>query len=519
MSNYRKLDNIVIVGGGAAGWIAALYARIALPKADITVVESSDIGILGAGEGTVPDFIEMTDFLGIPFSKLVKEADATIKNSIKFTNWTGDGSYFHHSFNTDTNLGLDGSNVLHPNVCETNLGILTNVVHSGAIPDIDVVDMAGQQCKVPFTVAEGIADFDADPLTNYRTNTRFAAHFNAGKLANLLKSYGFERGIRVIDGIVTDIEKNEYDEVSKLTLDTGKEIKVDFLFDCTGFSRLFIGKEYGAEWKSHEEHLTVNAAIPFFLPIAEDAIPPYTEAIAMKYGWMWKIPTTERFGCGYVYDSRFIDAEDAKKEVEEYLGRTITVPRQFTFNAGYYKTPWIKNVIALGLSSGFIEPLEATSIFQTCAMLKQVLSNAAALSNRDSGPADEFNAKFVDISEQVVDFLYFHYMSGRKDTLFWEHYTEKNAPESLQKTIAPFTWRFPQYSDFRDKFFILNSWLMIMRGKKQIDQEIAERTYRINDYEGRTLHTYNQLIAKRERAVESYVQHHKLLEDLRREYK
>jgi tryptophan halogenase len=107
MSDYRKLDNIVIVGGGAAGWLAALYTRIALPKADITVIESSDIGILGAGEGTVPDFIEMTDFLGIPFSRLVKDADATIKNSIKFTNWTGDGSHFHHSFNTDANLGLD----------------------------------------------------------------------------------------------------------------------------------------------------------------------------------------------------------------------------------------------------------------------------------------------------------------------------------------------------------------------------------------------------------------------------
>jgi tryptophan 7-halogenase len=518
----RSIQNVVVVGGGTAGWLAALYLQISLPNSNIKVVESKDIGILGAGEGTVPHFISFLDYIGIPFSTLVKEADATVKNSVKFTNWTGDNSYYHHSFSTEEPfLGFDGANFDVPlNTCQTSIAVLSAVVHGHRNEDIDVMNIAGKEYKVPFEYLGETSSNSLDPFSKYSTSTYFAAHFNAAKLAMLLKNIGTTRGITLEEGTVTDIKKTDDGEVCSLTLDSGTVVDVDFIFDCTGFARMFIGKEYKSEWVSYNEYLTVDSAIPFFVPIEDNKIPAYTEAIAMKYGWMWKIPTGERYGCGYVYNSSMISEEDAAKEIEEYLGYEPIYPRKnkgsFKFEAGYYKTPWVKNCISLGLASGFIEPLEATSIWTSTVFLQSIISNVSNLAVKDERIAEEFNAKFSKMNQEVLDFLYFHYMSCRKDTAFWEHYTEDNAPESLKKTIEPWKYRMPQLADFRtDNLFFLNNWVSIYFGKNHISKSVAERTYSLNNYKETTYKNYNLLLSNTKEVVKNrFIDHYEFLKDL-----
>lgn len=517
MSDLRNLKNIVVVGGGTAGWLTALYARIALPTSTITVVESDDIGILGAGEGTIPDFVDYLDFLGIPVSRLVKEADATLKTSIKFTNWQGDNSHYHHPFYTDTQLGLNGCNILHPNLSRTNIGLVINSLRDDPLDNIDLVEVYSKKNKVPFYKKDIPDGWEMDPIFRYSTDTRFAVHFNATKLANTLRNIGTERGIKVIKATVVEVDQDSYGDISKLHFKEANSIEVDFLFDCTGFKRFFIGDIYKSEWRSHADHLTVNAAVPFFLPI-EKEIPPYTDSIAMKYGWMWKIPTRERYGCGYVYNSNLITEEEAIKEIEEYLGYEPEYPRKdkggFKFEAGYYKQPWINNCVAIGLSGGFIEPLEATSIWVTTMTLQSVLGNTNNMRIRHNGPADEVNRKFVDRNKQVLDFIYFHYMNGRQDTDFWKHYSYENAPEGLKDILDTWEYRVPEYQDFVNKLFILNSWMMIAQGKKTLDKEILRQTSDIELLDIRVGDTYNSLIEKRKQASESFVSHKDFLEDL-----
>jgi tryptophan halogenase len=517
-SDLKK--KIVVVGGGTAGWISALYAKNAFLLADVTVIESKDIGILGAGEGTVPDFVSFTDFLGIPISLLVKEADATIKTSVKFTNWAEEGSVYHHPFHAEGNLGLDGCNTYNPYILDTNVGITLNALKNGKTASIDISEACGKSKKVPFRYNGSITDWQMDPIFGYTAASSWSVHFNAVKLAVLLKKIGIERGITVKDGIVESVNSNDNKGIESLQLSDGTVQYADFVIDCTGFSRLLIGKHFNSEWISYKDKLTVDSALPFFLPIEED-IPPYTEAIAMKYGWMWKIPTKERYGCGYVFDSTFTSEEEAALEIEEFLGFVPEYPRKtkgaFTFQAGCYKTPWVKNCLSVGLSSGFIEPLEATSIWMTILTLKEVFSNLNSIYEQDSRHVEEVNNRFVERNTNIKNFLYFHYMSNRSDTEFWKQYTYENAPSEIQKMLDRWDYRAPSYSDYDSDLFKLNSWMMVARGTNQLNLDVLEKTSNANYFEMKAGSSYFGKADSIDNAVREFSTHREFLENLRNE--
>ncbi len=254
-------------------------------------------------------------------------------------------------------------------------------------------------------------------------------------------------------------------------METGKVIETDFVFDCSGFNSFF-AKKFESEWVSHENHLTVNAAMPFFLDMDEE-IPPYTEAIAMKYGWVWKIPLQSRYGCGYVFNSRMIDDEQAKAEIIEWLGYEPTWPREtsFSWTPGYLKEPWKKNVYTVGLSAGFIEPLEATSIWTTIVnWVSHLLANSELMYLKDQTVIDEFNAYWRDYQEETIGFVYAHYMGGRTDTEFWEHYTMENAPDKAKHYLGINKRRAFILNDFLNHhFFEIDSWSYILLGLKNKD--------------------------------------------------
>jgi tryptophan halogenase len=345
-----------IVGGGTAGWLSALYINKKFPDNSVTVIASSEIGILGAGEGTTPAFMQFLEQVEIPEQELYDNCKATIKRGIKFTNWNGeDDSYFHDFY-----------------------------------------------------------------------QNRHALHFDASLLAKYLQEVAVSRGVTLLDDEVVDFK--ETDKIESLTLKSGKVVDVDFVFDCSGFRKLFLQNR---KWNSYADSMPCKRAIPFFLPNDNENLPDYTESIAMKYGWVWKIPVQGRYGCGYVFDSNLTTDEEAKQEVRDWLGHDIEFPRVFNFSAGSYDEVWQKNCLAVGLSSGFIEPLEATSIWVQVLLLNLF----GAVYGTEDG-MEKLNSDVRDINEDVLSFLYFHYTTQRTDTEFWRDFKINNKmPQKLQELI------------------------------------------------------------------------------------
>jgi tryptophan halogenase len=514
----RDLKNIVILGGGTAGWLTALYVERVIPDATITLIESDEIGILGAGEGSTPHLINFLDFVGIPASKLVKEADATVKNGIKFTNWKNDNSFYYHGFYVFNRLDFDGCNI-HERALSINSAFTSSIALGDSIEDFSFTSKVSEENKALFVYK---AQTTFDPLDNilkYDGVGMFSLHFNASMLAESLRTVALSRGVIRVEGIVDSIKENKNGDVSEVGVGK-KKIPVDFLFDCSGFAKVVIGKHYKSKWKSHSDKLPVDSALPFFIPIdKEDPIPAYTESIAMKYGWMWKIPTKERFGCGYVFDSSLISEEEAKKEIEEYLGYEPIYPRKekgvFKFSAGYFETPWVNNCVAVGLSSGFIEPLEATSIWVTLQSLQNVLSNVEAMASLDPRHAKHFNKKFCSMSDAVVDFVYFHYMSGRTDTEFWKKFTVDNAPEYVKNMLDSWEYRLPQYDDFnKDPVWGMNSWVSVGSGVGKVNKELFKEAFKVSFAQKQATDLYEEAKNRQTMIKNMCVDHRVFLKEL-----
>lgn len=362
MERNENTKKLVVIGGGTAGWISAIFAFQKL-NSEVTIVSPSSIDILGAGEGSTPNMPDLFQDLGINIKDFLTKTDATIKTGIHFINWdknvSGD---FDHSF--------DGNN---------------------------------------------------------------GFHFNARKTADYLESYGINLGIKKIDSIVDQFIEDTKGNIVRIIFNNGLELSCDFVFDCSGFQRLVIGKHFKSEWKSYSNYLICNKAFGFFLPQEEDIDErslTKTRAISMNYGWMWQIPLQNRWGCGYVFNDDFIGIEKAISEVEKSIGTKIEVQKIFEFNPGVYKKTWVRNCVALGLSSGFIEPLEATSIMTLIASLSRILK--CDVFNAKKSSRDKYNSDIVSISNQIVNFLVNHYKCGRTDTPFWKKIDEMEIPYELK---------------------------------------------------------------------------------------
>jgi len=469
------MKEIVVVGGGTAGWLTALYAKKVFPKQNVTVIQSKDIGILGAGEGSVPKLINLLDLLEIPVAHLVRDCDATIKNGIKFTNWNKDKGFYYHSFQSSRELSLDGIGI-DKSYISTLPSLASSVSHKEKLNSFDFVQKLSEKNLVPLIKIQGVPS-NSNRILDFQNLGTFSIHFNAVKLANKLQSIAEKRKIKCIEKTIVDVVLDEEKNIKSLSLEDGSSVNCDFVFDCSGFAKLIIGKLYNGKWNSHLSKLPVDSAIPFFLEMDKE-IPPYTESIAMKYGWMWKIPLQSRYGCGYVYDSSLISEDEAIAELEEFIGFKPEYPRKdkgsFKFTPGYYEEPWINNCIAIGLSSGFIEPLEATSIWTSILSLSYVLSSPEMLYKNNQSARDDFNKYFRNISNQVIDFIYFHYMTDRDDTEFWKKFTYENAPDSLKNTLDLWDVRLPKVSDSWGKIWGIESWLSVASGLNKINQGLID---------------------------------------------
>jgi tryptophan 7-halogenase len=427
--------NIVIVGGGTAGWLTALYSQKNFPEHKTILIESSKIGILGAGESTTPPLVKMLEYLDIPVSLLIKETKATIKNTIKFTNWSADSDYYYNSFSFKNNH-MNHKNIDYENWSGIPLHHIISMEMNEKNTEFDFIGNLVENNITLFRENE-FKNRQMGEISNLYSDAFYALHVDARLLADLFRKIGKDRGIITIDAVVDNFNLNQSGDIESIKLDTGEVVGSDFVFDCSGFARLIIGNLYKSKWKSFSHILPMKKAIPFFVDIKDSSeIVPYSESIAMNYGWMWKVPLQHRYGCGYVFDSDYISVDDAKIELENKVGHEINVPKVFDFDAGSYSDIWINNSIALGLSAGFVEPLEATALLQFQETIEKVFINKEKLFINDKEYIKRFNKTYNDEIDSIVDYVYLHYMTDKTNTPFWKNFTINNKiPDTLSEKV------------------------------------------------------------------------------------
>ena len=442
------VENIAIVGGGTAGLVSALILRKTYPNLKIDLIESKKIGIVGVGEGTTEHWQEFMAECDISLSELIKETDATFKYGINFDNWNGDGKNYIHSVSGNFNVESQTFSKV----------VYSHIIASGGSPKDLIHDYIEKSLHT-------------EP---YWTVNQF--HFNTFKLNDFLHKLCEKRNIGIIEDEVEEILLSDDGAIDQIKTSNRGFLSYDFYVDCTGFHRLFLEKTMGVKWKSYSKYLPMNSAIAFPTEKTEN-IPSWTLSKAMSSGWLWRIPTQERYGNGYVFNDNFTSFEDAKREVEELYGYEVNVAKEIKFDAGCLEKFWHKNCVAIGLSSSFIEPLEASSI--GCSIQQAFIFSTAIASYTPNTEFSErtFNELNIKIIDNILDFVALHYVTKRRDSDFWKSTEHLIKPEGLEEKLEVFKHKMPSKADFEapQLMFKAGNWILVMHGLGLIDKKIAEK--------------------------------------------
>lgn len=410
------MKKIIVLGGGAAGWLTALFCKKIYFNCEVQLIESDKIGILGAGEGSTPHLVSFLKFLNIDISDLLTKTKGTIKYGINFENWNGDNKKYFHGF-----ASFNFANKFQ-----------VKDIFSSDCYDKYLINCIGENLNLDKFTYGGLL---VDNKKNDLENQDFSVHFDAHKIAEYLKNLAITRGVLHKTGDTQSFKQDNSGNITSVILEDGSNEFCDFIFDCSGFKRIIIGKLLKSKWIDYQKYLPMKKAIPFFLN-QEEEIAPCTHAIAMKYGWIWKIPLQHRFGAGYIYDSDYINEDQALKEAEEYLGCELHSPRVISFDAGRFENVWVKNCMAVGLSAGFTEPLEATSLYLAVQQLKLLSHFKECLFNAEEEKKKNFNTIMANSNDDILGFLYLHYLTRRKDSDFWINFKQNTTvPEKLKEII------------------------------------------------------------------------------------
>ena len=443
-----KKRKFVVLGAGTAGWITAHFVRRFFPDDDVTIVYSEKQGIIGVGEAATPHLTDFLKTIGIDFPHFLKSVGSTIKHGISFENWNGDGKKYMHPFTERlVDFSVEG---VFANAC---WDYYNKFLINKNLPFDDYL----YQCKLAYNNKVDVQ------------NTNFSIHFDAIKFAEYLEWFGSQKNIKKVVGEYASVDQSENGNIKKINLEDGRSIEVDFIFDCSGFAKLLIEKVYKEKWISYKHHLPMNKAIAFWIDKDEDFIPSYTAAIAMKYGWIWKIPLQHRYGCGYVYDSTYINETQAIQEAEELFQRKLTVRKSIDIDAGRMQNVWVKNCIAIGLSANFLEPLESTSIWLELSTLQHLADFINEIDDQSENSIKLFNEIVANEVDEKMSFVYLHYMTKRNDSEFWREFREKHPMPDRLKKIWPYikenNLRYYQiYDSMAPAAFPLMSYLWVCQG-------------------------------------------------------
>ena len=448
----HKIKNIVIVGGGTAGWMAAsALVRIIKPTgANITLIESPDIPTVGVGEATIPQIALFNEMVGFDEREFLKATQATYKLGIEFVNWGNIGDSYIHPFGK---YGFDMEGVMFHHFWRR--------LHAeGNTPSIDeycLQIMAAKSGKF----CHARRDLPNSPLAGIQ----YAFHFDAGLYAKFMRDYALGEGVERIEDKVVDVRLHtETGHIQSLNLERGDVVDGDFFIDCTGFYGLLIDKALGSDYEDWSKWLPVNSAVAVGCEASGDPI-PYTRATAHEAGWQWRIPLQHRLGNGYVYCDEYLSAEQAEKDLRSRLeGAPLADPKHLKFKTGMRKESWVKNCLSLGLSAGFMEPLESTSIHLVQSGLSRLMSMFP-----DAGfnqiEIDYFNKRTRNEYERIRDFLILHYKATqREDTPFWKYVKHMNVPDKLHEKIEIYKENGRVFRE-DNELFNETSWFAVMNGQ------------------------------------------------------
>ncbi|WP_315760725.1 tryptophan halogenase family protein [Sphingomonas sp. Y38-1Y] len=456
----ERAQRVVIVGGGTSGWMAAAALAKLLPRrVSIDLIESEAIGIVGVGEATLPHIRAFNERLGIAEADFMRWTRATFKLGIEFRDWGRIGDSYVHPFGT---FGRGQSDVdFHHYWTRLRLA-------GYDVPPLEQFSMACMMARMGRFTTPG------DPASVAGT-FGYAYQFDAVLFAPYLRAIAEGLGARRTEGKVVNVELDgESGNILAVKLEDGRRIEGDLFVDCSGFRSLLLGEALGEPFQDWSRWLPADraAAMPCR---TETAVTPYTSAIAMPAGWRWRIPLQHRTGNGYVYSSAFVSDDEAASAIQRAVeGESMASPRLLRFRAGRRERSWVRNCVAIGLASGFLEPLESTSIY----LVQQAITALLELwPERDIADADrdEFN-RIIDLEyDRIRDFLILHYhATERDDSDFWNYVRTMPIPDSLAEKMELFRRR-GRIVKYREGVFLDASWVAVYLGQRVVPQGFDPR--------------------------------------------
>ncbi|MBB4086487.1 tryptophan halogenase family protein [Sphingomonas carotinifaciens] len=447
----RNRVRVVVVGGGTAGWMTAAGLATLIPAAaDVHLVESAEIGIVGVGEATLPHLRAFIQRLGIDEIAFMTATHATFKLGIDFRDFGRIGDRYVHPFGT-YGQPLGGVGFHHYWLRRHHGGNPTPLgAYSAGV-------VAGERAR--FARPDPTSDALQDSFG-------YAYQFDATRFAPFLRTHAEARGCRRTEGRVVSVGRDERDgRVTAIHLADGTRIEGDLFVDCSGFRALLIGGELDEAWEDWSHWLPCDRAVAVPCTHAPGPIEPLTRATAMPAGWRWRIPLTTRVGNGYVYASRYCDEDTAREALLAGLeGEALAEPRLLRFRAGRRRHSWSHNVVAVGLASGFLEPLESTSIYLVQMAITALIEHFPDARVTDAD-RDGFNTAVDAEYDRIRDFLILHYhATTRDDSPFWDHVRTMAIPDTLADRIA--LWRqTAQVAHYSYGLFLEPSWLAVYLGQ------------------------------------------------------
>jgi len=474
----HRIRRVVIAGGGTAGWMAAAaIARTLGREVDLTLVESDAIGTIGVGESTIPPLVNYNRLLGINEADFMAATQATFKLGILFDNWKEPGHRYFHSF------GLTGKD--HWSAGFQHFWMAAR--EKGLAASYD------DYCLELVAALQGKFAHLPDDRMNY------AYQLDSGLYAKFLRTMAEADGTKRVEGKIARVELNaETGDIAALALESGERIEGDLFLDCTGFRAVLIEQALHAGFDDWTHWLPCDSAIAIQTASVAPAV-PYTRAMAHDAGWQWRIPLQHRVGNGIVYCSRYLDHDTALERLLGNIeGETLVQPNKLRFVTGARRKQWHRNCVAIGLSGGFMEPLESTSIH---LIQRAVLRLIRMMPLREISPRDiaEFNDQQFQDMEQIRDFLILHYKAtDRTDSPFWRQCRRMDVPDSLTQKIELFRETGRVFRK-NEELFAENSWVQVMMGQgiepqawhpiagKLRDDELAKLMTTIADNVARTV--------------------------------
>ena len=448
--DQRAPRRVVIVGGGTAGWMAAAALSRLLKGSygPITLIESEEIGTVGVGEATVPPIRLFNHLLGIDENEFLKACQGSFKLGIQFDGWSGEGQRYLHPFGA-YGASIDGVSFHQHWLSQRARG------ETAALDDYCVAAVAARMGR--------FSRGDDDPRSVFSTFS-YAFHFDAGLYARFLRGRAEAQGVTRIEGKIASVQQNGASgDVTGMRLENGETIEGDLFIDCSGFRGLLIEGALQTGYDDWTHWLPCDRAVAVPCENGGD-FTPYTRSTAREAGWQWRIPLQHRIGNGYVYSSRHISDEDAAATLMANLdGAPQADPRFLRFTTGRRKKLWNRNVVALGLASGFLEPLESTSIHLIQTAIIRLLS-LLPLGADDPVARDEYNRLSILEMEHIRDFIILHYYINGRSGPLWEACRAMAVPDTLHRKLDLFRTR-GKVVRYDDELFAEASWVAVLLGQ------------------------------------------------------